>query len=122
MEIYLIDDNEIDLWIAETLILQEMNSAKIHKFDNVKNVLARLRSGELADIILLDLFMPVSSGYNFLEEYEKMDVSHSPVVIVTNSFNPTDYESVTLSDLVKAYFEKPLTKEKIRSLRNLIKC
>lgn len=71
------------------------------------DALNMLRKGELFDIILLDLMMPVVNGFEFLEILKKENLaSESKVIVLSNLGQPSDIEkSLTLgadSFIIKA--------------------
>lgn len=71
------------------------------------------------DIIYLDINMPRMNGFEFLEEYNKLDekMKVRALVILTTSMNPEDI--VRAKELGATGFEnKPLTQKMIEDLVN----
>ena len=71
---------------------------------------------EKPSLILLDINMPIMDGFEFLEEYSKLDSNlkaSTVVVMLTTSLHPRDLERADTFPDLKAYINKPLTKEEI---------
>ncbi|MEM9823034.1 MAG: response regulator, partial [Bacteroidota bacterium] len=63
--------------------------------------------------------MPVMNGFEFLEEYAKLEDSmkaSTVVVMLTTSLHPKDVAKADLFPELKAYINKPLTKEEIEGI------
>lgn len=76
-------------------------------------------TGELPDMILLDLNMPRLNGWEFIQEYRKIK-SHlnKPIVIVilSTSPNPDDVKRSEQMPEIAAFVSKPLTREVLGKL------
>jgi CheY-like chemotaxis protein len=71
------------------------------------------------DLILLDINMPGMNGWEFLEEYNKLEKqfqSHAIVVMLTTSGNPDDKMKAKLFSSVSDFKTKPLTKEMLEDI------
>jgi CheY-like chemotaxis protein len=66
-------------------------------------------------VILLDINMPVMDGFDFLEEYIRSHKCQDKTIIymLTSSSQEVDKVKVKSFNIVKDYFEKPLTKENL---------
>ncbi|MGC6533701.1 MAG: response regulator [Flavobacteriales bacterium] len=66
------------------------------------------------DLILMDINMPVLSGWGLIESMREADI-HTPVLMVSSSNHPSDLSRVDASELIQAFIPKPLTIEKMET-------
>lgn len=120
----MIDDNQI-----EHLIMQKMfdRYELFHNADHASDgrVIIDLLSKEethtteIPDIIFLDLHMPDFSGWDFLEQFEKLQQSLKKSVriyIVSSSVNPEDIARAKKYPFVHDFITKPVKRDLLDSL------
>jgi response regulator RpfG family c-di-GMP phosphodiesterase len=111
--IMLIDDNPDDNFFHERVIRKCDAAENIIVMQSASVALEYLRSkpDPCPDLIFLDINMPGMNGWEFLEEYNKLEKSlqHQVIVIMlTTSENPDDH--IKSVNLVTDFKSKPLTK------------
>jgi CheY-like chemotaxis protein len=114
---FYIDDNEYEHYIVESLIKSYSDSKKITFFLKGREAIHFLEKNksnfnELPDIILLDLFMPDFSGWDFLEEFKIFYpelAKKIKIYIVSSSVDKQDIARSESYPFVKSFFTKPLT-------------
>ncbi|MDF2447981.1 MAG: regulator [Bacteroidota bacterium] len=114
INVMLIDDNKIDLFIHNEFVKKMNVLGSITQFCFAKEALAFLKtkgSDEWPDLILLDIHMPIMNGFEFLDEFAQLPVTlrqKCSIVIVSSSLDNIDHAKAEENKLVLALFEKPL--------------
>ena len=120
----LIDDSELDCFIAKKIIEQTIKPLSIKVFRNAKPALETIREktadSDHISIILLDLHMPLMNGFQFVEEFEKLPAEIQEkykIIVLSSSRNKNDIFRLLNYKKVSSFQEKPLTRE---SLLNMV--
>lgn len=123
--IWVIDDDEIYRF-AIRLILKRANITELSEFfNNGKVALDRLsgqvaQGGQLPDLILLDLNMPVLDGWQFLDAYKKLKldlVKPITIYLVSSSIDEEDKNNAKSNDDVSGLIVKPIS---IKAIQNIL--
>ena len=81
-------------------------------FEAIKSLI--LQDKSLPEIILLDLNMPVWDGWDFLDEFQSLQVNKKiAIYIVSSSDNPDDIARSKSYHFVNNFIIKPITIEKL---------
>ena len=76
-------------------------------------------SNNSMNILLLDINMPVWSGWDFVDHFDKLDEqtkSRFKIYMLSSSIDNNDKQRALENKNVTDYIEKPLTEEKVFSL------
>ncbi|WP_044201989.1 response regulator [Flammeovirga sp. OC4] len=120
-KVLIVDDSAADIFIMKRVINRaEVTNEVIEKY-GVQEALDYLSTKENNEypnpnIIFLDINMPNKTGWDFLDEYEKLDMSMRADVIIcmiTTSKDPSERDRAKKFKIVGDFLLKPLTKEKI---------
>ncbi|SDM16335.1 response regulator [Pedobacter antarcticus] len=124
----LIDDDEIFVFLTKKTILKVSADVEVQVFADGQQAISHLQdiagnSELLPDVIFLDLNMPVMDGWEFLDEYQKLDgfpLNGVPLYIVSSSISPYEMDRSAGIPVVTEFIIKPLVKEKfLEILENL---
>ena len=120
----LVDDDDIFVFLT-TKIIEQTNLVDLIKvFGNGLDAINFLKENKnnvdaLPDIILLDLNMPIMNGWQFLEEYNKLNPTIGKkitIYICSSSISPDDITRAKTISEVSDYIIKPITEDKLIDL------
>ncbi|HOZ86877.1 MAG TPA: response regulator [Bacteroidia bacterium] len=122
--VLLVDDVELDNFVAETIIRIYKFAEIIHVHTSGESALSFLKenantNGQFPDVIFVDINMPVMDGFLFIENL-KRDLKNSistvkpKLVMLTSSVYVSDLQRAKqgFEDIV--YIVKPLTEETLK--------
>lgn len=117
----IVDDSKIDLFLIEKVLKITFENCTIKIFDKPDQALAFIKTHqpEHPYTILLDINMPVISGFDFLnifDSYTEIDKSAYTIYILTSSNNITDIERGKSNKYVTDVLHKPLSKDTLIQL------
>ena len=119
--ILLVDDDADDNFFHQ-MVIEDMNiTENIHIARNGIEALEFLNdeNNPTPDIIFLDINMPRMNGWEFLEAYNKLEMSKKAnvvVAILTTSQNPADIKKAEQFASVKCFNSKSLTEKMMRRI------
>ncbi|WP_111672333.1 response regulator [Algoriphagus litoralis] len=123
----LVDDDKISLLITKKVIQTfspETAFAEIIIKDQPKEALELVKESLAKDldlIILLDINMPLISGWDFLDRLSQLDPKERyPVILLTSSVSELDRERAFDYNRVLDFFSKPMDQSLINRLFSLL--
>jgi two-component system, chemotaxis family, chemotaxis protein CheY len=126
MKLYIIDDDEITLFLTRTIFELFSPESECVTFTNGNAALAQLEKdaqlGDLPSVILLDLNMPVVSGFDVLVRMEplasRLLSANCRVFVLTSSVDGQDRLKSLGHPLVTDLIEKPFDDDKLQFILN----
>lgn len=111
--------------MAERLLTHESLADTAALFQSPTDALAfllnQVLAGRVQQVILLDLNMPLISGWDFLgllNRHEEQLQDQCLVYLLTSSMDPADKIRAQAYPVVAGFLSKPLTREKIQQIRD----
>ena len=122
--IAVIDDDSAYQFIASRTLMATKRVDQIIQFPNGREALNFLADHiqnpeKLPDIIFLDINMPVTDGWMFLDEFGKVRAGIGKKILiymVSSSIDPRDITRARSNPEVADYFEKPVSIIKFSAL------
>lgn len=111
--VLLIDNNEIDNFINRK-VFEEFAKATILEFTSTTAALNYFKQADtVPELILLDIHFPVMDGFEFLREFEKLEIAKDTkgIFILSATLNPSEINYALQK--CAGFIEKPLTREKL---------
>jgi CheY-like chemotaxis protein len=123
-EVMIIDDNKIDLYINSQAIKRSSFAQKILEYSSAVDALnyLRIHSNDplhIPDVIFVDIYMPVMSGFEFMEAYDGLSENikkHSKVYIISSSIDKQDIHRAKADANIIAFHEKPLSRSFLETI------
>ncbi len=117
----LVEDDEVQKFLIEKhLGLTGINDVSVYR--NGKEAFDALlavnnRGLQLPDLILLDLNMPIWSGWDFLDEFGKVhDLGLMNIYILTSSLSQEDLRKAARYGLGNNYLLKPVQVDQLKKI------
>ncbi len=123
--VFLIDDDPLLNVVHRQLILNAGFTGSITTFENARDALSeidRIRKTdlrEMPEILFLDVYMPGISGWEFLQEFERMGLTMSGpcrVYMLSATINPDDVARAESFGFVEGVINKALSIDKLKEL------
>jgi len=121
---FLIDDNEIDLFVQKRFVEINQFSNRLITYNSATHAVKALMDAEpsvVPNLIFLDLNMPGMDGFGFLDNFKKCPQhvkDKAKIVVVTSSSSHSDKEKALSFDGVIHFMSKPLTDKALNQIRD----
>ncbi len=107
-QILLVEDSSADALLIQEALRQAGLDQPVEVVTDGEQALARLRSGPLPDLVLLDLNLPRKDGREVLAEVKSdPELRSIPVIVLTTSTAPPDV-TFAYTHHANSYVRKPL--------------
>lgn len=120
--VLVVDDDPIYIQAFKNLLVSWEIYHSFLFFNNGKEALDFLQVKEvssLPDILLLDLNMPIISGWDFIETFARLKPKlpkNITIYLVSSSIWEEDFKRAQSNELVKELISKPILKEKLNEI------
>ncbi len=122
--ICIIDDDDIYQFTVRKFLSSKHVAKRLQFFENGQEAIQHFKkfansADELADVILLDINMPIMDGWGFLKEYSKIKVELSKqtnIFMVSSSIDDADIARANQISELSGYYVKPISEEQLVSI------
>lgn len=119
-----VDDDPINNLVCTNVIKITQPGSEVETFTDPEICLRFIQSlhagaGQPVSILFLDLNMPILTGWDFLNRFEKFPQKirrRLKIFILSSSVDARDKQMAEASPLVLGFIEKPLTPQHVKSL------
>lgn len=123
-KVLIIDDDPVVLLLHKVILKEDCGADMLACFSEpVKALEHIITHQEEIDkfVILLDINMPVMSGWDLMDAlYKELDQSQLHVIIVSSSVSLEDKEKAKTYPSIMDYWEKPISKNNCISLKQIL--
>lgn len=118
----IIDDDQVYIFAIKRMIKLSNFCKSFMIYNNgaeaLDNLKAIIDSGKnIPDVILLDINMPIMDGWQFLDEFIKIEASKLiTVYMVSSSIDPVDINKAKTYENVSNYIVKPISIDMLNTI------
>jgi CheY-like chemotaxis protein len=128
LNIMLIDDNKIDLFITKKIIENAAMESCVRTFERASSAINFLKIFEkkkehqdvfIPEVILLDINMPEMNGFQFLKEFSKLENLRDKsikIYMLSSSTNIHDVIKIKSEKHCVGFISKPLTNKSLNQI------
>ena len=125
-KVVLVDDDQVNNFVCESIIRNEKFADEIISFDWAEDALKYLQEesdrgvANFPDLIFLDINMPGMDGWSFINEYRKLPLqatSQCSLFMLSSAVDRKDILTAKSNEEVKEFFSKPLSPEILHLIR-----
>lgn len=117
--VMIIDDNPVDLYIISRMIIQNNFGKNVLQYTEAQQAVKFLQQNQdniskLPQIIFVDIYMPLMSGFEFLTAYDTLSAglkNHCRTYIISSTIDNEDIARSKGNKNVVSFHVKPITRE-----------
>jgi CheY-like chemotaxis protein len=118
MTIFCIDDDKTNQFIAGHYIRQLFGNIQVIYYDRAYMAIEKLKGhSDFPEIIFLDLNMPGMDGWDFLDQFNLLEICPKMcrIFILSSSISLNDINRSKTYTTVQGFIIKPITIEKLKT-------
>lgn len=120
----IIDDSQLDCFIAEKIIQNTGTFSSIRSFMEAPEIYEIIKNSAVPTdgvktVIILDIQMPVMNGFQFVEAFELLSEeirSNYVIFMFSSSINETDKNRLENYPSVRRFYGKPISKDTVAQM------
>jgi len=109
----IIDDNYIDNFVTSKILENGNFAENVIIRQSPDDAIESLRIGNIKpDVIFLDIRMPMMSGFEFLDEYDRLSIENKDdikIFMLSSSLDPADIKKSLVNKHVVHFLHKPIS-------------
>lgn len=125
-KVYIIDDDEVSVFLAQTMLEAEGFAREYETFQNPCDAIHQLLpilqqelTESIPNVIFLDLNMPQMDGWHFMDKlspHAELLKQNSRLYILTSSLDSMDVRKAKTYDFLAGFLQKPLEESAIQHI------
>lgn len=114
IHLLIVDNDQVNSFVLRNIINRNYEDVSVTILSDGAKALEHLRgleegAGSFPAIILLDIYMPVMDGFEFLDQYVERYAHRNTVIFaMSNSLIKEDQQKANKYNVVKGFITKPL--------------
>ena len=118
--VYIVDDDQIALMLTENTLRQVSDNVKVSSFISSVELLDKFkkRTVEQPDIFIVDINMPVITGFEIINALVELPHFNSDmkIYIQSSSVRHSDYTDATKSKYINHHYEKYISRDDFKEI------
>lgn len=120
LNILIIDDDQVNNFVLKNIIQRSYPDARVEvklEGQSALNYLGKVDDDRFPQIILLDIYMPILNGYDFLEQFHSVfSKKDCYIYMISTSLSKNDQQRANNYPMVQGFITKPLINNNIQSI------
>lgn len=120
LNILIVDDDQVNNFVLKNIIQRSYPDARVEvklEGQSALNYLQKVDPDKFPEIILLDIYMPILNGYDFLEQFHTLFANCGAFIyMISTSLSKADQQRANNYPMVQGFITKPLINNNIQSI------